>query len=162
MPSMLRDYAIQAPDPALTSLWLVQIGNGGAVTYLIAEQMTATFPKIPANARFSSGSNNYFPGLKDVDSVSITFYESHDYQVSQWLKTWALQVCDENGNYGAPSVYKQTICLNLFSKPSSKPVQVVNYQGCWPTDKNAFELNYSDDTGRLVVQATFAVDSVSY
>lgn len=162
MPSMLRSYALAAPDPALTSLWLVQIDNASAVTYLLAEQMSATFPKIPAQSRFTSGTVRHYPGMQDIDQIAITFYESHDYKVTQWLKTWTNQVKDDNGNFGLPVTYKRNIVLNMFSKASTQPVHVVTYGGCWPTDKGAFELNYSDETGRMVIQANFSVDTVTY
>lgn len=161
MISLERNFALDAPDPALTTLWKLQIPFGDSVNFLFAESITATFQKIPAEARFSEGSNMYYPGNADVDGISIAFYETHDHLVGSWLVEWQKMVFNNSGGvYGAPINYKKPIIANLYSKHSKKPIKVLTYEGCWPTDRGPYELNYEEETGRIKIQAQFSVDDV--
>ena len=154
-----RQAALSAPDPALTSLWIVQVPAAGV--NVIAETMTMSFIKVPAEARFAGGKNKYYPGFAEMDGISITFYETHDHKVSAWLQEWQRQIYDpETEIYGIPAKYRKNITANLFSKASNKAAKVVTYYDCWPTDRGPYELNYSDLTGRIVIQAQFAVNKV--
>ncbi len=158
---LLRDTALKAPDPALSSLWQVMIpfANGKAV--LFAESVTLTWTKVPAEARFADGKHQYYPGFAELDGITITFYETHDHKVGNWLQEWQRLVYDsESGIYGYPAKYKQDITVNLFSKFSKSPAKIVTYNRCWPTDKGPYELNYSEETGRITIQAQFATDKV--
>jgi len=156
-----RDYALSVPEPALTTLWRVMIPFGNSVTHLLAESVTLTWLKVPTEPVFSGGKHVYFPGMAEVDGLAITFYETHDYQVSKWLENWQMLVYNvDSGVYGVPAQFKKEITVNLFSKVSTKPIKIVTYNGCWPTDKGPYELNYQEETGRIVIQAQFAVDKV--
>lgn len=156
---MLRDRALSAPDPALASLWMVRIPFDSSVTFLAAEDCSPTFPKIPAEARFANGEQRYRPGFKDLDGVSISFYETYDYKVSEWLKLWQRKIYYK-GVYGLPKDYMSDIVVTLYSKHKSSPIRTITYKGAWITDRGPYQLNYSDETGRVIVQAQFAVDDV--
>jgi hypothetical protein len=159
---LLRDLALNAPDPALASHFLVKIPLGNYTKDIIAERVTATFPKTPANPRFNGGSNSYFPGTTDIDGLSISFRETYDYRVTKWLNEWRLLVFDQkDGTYGMPINYKKTINVVYFGAGSNKPKDS-EYLGCWPTDKGPFSCDYSDETGRLIVEVQFSVDSMNW
>ena len=158
-----RDAAFAVADPALNSIFIVRMPfSFNSLTELIAEQVTPTFHKTPAQARFSQGSNDYYPGTTDVDGISVTFYEAYTYSTSKWLNSWRRMVYDPiTSNFGVPKSYKQNIVVEAYSRFSTSPVRTITYTGCWPTDRGPYEYNYTDETGRITVQAQFSVDSVS-
>lgn len=162
MSLMSRDYALSAPDPALSTLFFVRMPQDLANTpqFLLAESVSLLVPKISAESSFSNGGYDFFPGFIENDSVSITFYETYNYAVSKWLRDWRKKVSDGRGNYGLPVEYKKDIIVAMYSKFSTKPVNVVTYNACWPTDRAPYELNYQEESGRVTVQATFSCDNV--
>lgn len=156
---MLRDTALAAPDPALSSLWQVMIPYANGKATLFAETVSLTWFKIPAEGHLAGGRHLYFPGYAEVDGLAISFYETHDHKVGNWLQAWQKLIYNpETEVYGLPKDYKQTITVNLFSRFSSNAAKIVTYTGCWPTDRGPYELTYSDETGRIVIQAQFACD----
>lgn len=154
-----RLSALSVEQPALTACYLVQVPFQSSVDIVIAETMTATFAKVPAEARPFMGGSRYYPGFKDIDGVAITFYETDDFKVSEWLKQWQARIY-KNGVFGLPAAYKRPIIASLYSKSQRTPTRRLTYTNAWPTDRQAFELSYSEETGRLVVQAQFSVDDV--
>lgn len=151
-----------APDPALNTLWLLEIpfaDSTGLILY--AERMQVTFPKTPFRPRYNEGSNSYFPETSDIDGINITFYEAADFRVTNFIKLWRKLIKDADGNYGMPDTYKKEIHAKLFSQDNmSSPIKTLKYIGCAPTDQTAFELQYDDATGRITVEVQFSVDSM--
>lgn len=154
----MRKFALGAPDPANTSLWIVRVPFNSSDVFIAAETFTATTTKIPAEARFSGGRNNYYPGTADIDALSVSFYETHDYQVTKWLKKWR-DLVELDGIYGLPAVFKKTIYLFAYSKFNTKPERTFTYKRVWPTDRGPYEYN-QDAEGRVILQAQFSVDRV--
>lgn len=154
----LRTYALGAPEPALSSIWIVKIPFNTQNIFIAAEQVSATVRKIPGESRFTGGRNKFYAGTSDIDSVSITFYETDDYAVSKWLYSWR-KLVEDNGIYGLPADFKKIFYVFAYSKSQPKPTRTFKYDGVWPTDRNAYEYN-QDETGRITVQAQFAVDDV--
>ena len=162
MNPLLRDAALGAPDPALASLFMVIVPGAVSSTSLIVESVTATFGKTPAEARFNNGSNTYYPGVSDIDGLSIAFFENSSRDVSKWYKQWRSLVFDEtDGTYGAPAIFKKDIIVNQYKQGQSAPIRVNRYSGCWPTDKEPFAFSYEDPAGRLQLNAQFSVDSMT-
>ncbi len=155
-----REIALSVPDPALSTQWVLRVPFVNSTIQVVAEKVTATFSKVPATARFNTGSNTYYPGTNDIDALSITFYETYDYRVSQWLRQWRLLVVHDDGNYGVPAEYKKKMFVQMYSSQGNI-AQTLTYHGTWPTDKEAISLSYDDETGRITVDAQFSVDSMS-
>lgn len=155
-----RDLAYGLVDPAIGSLWLVTVPFNDGNTYMIyVERIMVTFPKIPFRPRPTDGSNSYFPERKDIDGINMTLYETFDFRVSKWLDEWRKLMFDDDGNYGAPDVFKQSITLQLFARDNlESPIKTRKYYGVAPTDVTAFELNFEDETNRIVIEAQFSVD----
>lgn len=160
---LLRDLALSAPDPALSSLFIIRLPFGDYTKDILAEKADPTFSKTPANPRFTNGSNAYYPGITDIDGMSISFYETHDLRVSKWLNDWRLMVFDKtDGSYGMPADYKKTINIGYIDPTTGKESHNADYIGMWPTDKGPFNLDYSDDSGHLMVEAQFSVDDMKW
>lgn len=155
-----RIHAFGLKDPALTQRWFLYVPDAGDLYQCIAEKITATFPKIPAKSRFTHGRMNYFPDNNEIDGISVTFYETYDYDVTRWLSRWRGRVVHEDGTYGVPSDYKKDVTAQMFLPGSEQPALTLVYKGAWPTDKGAFEFSYEDDSGRIMVEAQFSVDEV--
>lgn len=158
---LYRQYALQAPDPALSTRWYMIVPDVKSATMCVAENATLTFQKIPAKQRYRQGKMMNYADTSSVDGINISFYETNDYQVSRWLQAWRLQVFNpRTGVYGMPSRYKKTIEAHLLGIDSLEPKLSLIFTGCFPTDQNTWEVQYDDATGRLKVEAQFSVDDV--
>lgn len=155
-----RIHALYAPDPALKFRFYVHVPDVDDMYSCVVDTISATFPKVPAKARFGGGSNTYFPDTNDIDGLSITFYEAYDYRVTAWLSRWRAKVVKPDGTYGLPPEYKRDITVMMFNYSVETPVMTMTYKDCWPTDQNPFALSYEDSEGRLQVEAQFAVDNL--
>lgn len=160
---MLERYLAHAlPDPAQGTLWYLSVPfTQGMVYNVYAERIAATFFKTSFRPRPADGRNSYFPEMTDLDGLSITFYETFDYRVTNWLETWRKLIRDADGNYGPPAVFKKTMTLRIYARDNLRsPIITINYEGCAPSDKTPFELGYDDETLRITVEAQFSVDNM--
>lgn len=158
MTVLSRAFALNVDDPALKENFFVRVADTTSQYQLLAERVTATFPKTPAQARFGGGKNTYFPATCEQDGISIAFYETYDYKTTAWLSKWYNEIIDENGNYGYPTKYKKTIVVEAYLPGEDRITMKMTYFGCWPTDRNSFEYTYEDESGRQTVEVQFSVD----
>lgn len=156
-----RIHALEVKDPAFAFRWFVYVPDAGGLYQCIAEKLTATFPKVPAKSRFTSGRVNYFPDNNEIDGLTITFYETYDYDVTRWLSRWCGKIVHEDGSYGVPNDYKKEIIAQLLLPGSDTPSLTLTYKGAWPTDRGAYNLAYDDESGRITVEAQFSVDELT-
>lgn len=158
-----RSLAHSLPDPAANNLWFLSVPfTTGEVYHVLAERITAPFYKIAFRPRPADGSSDYFPEVSDIDGINVSFYETYDHRVTNWLNKWRKLIRDEKGNYGPPSLYKKDMLLRIYARDNlSSPVMSMTYIGCAPTDQTPFEFNYEDETGRLIVEAQFSVDDMT-
>lgn len=155
-----RERVFNLKDPALPTRWFVNVPDGGDIYTIVAEKITATFPKIPAKSRFTSGRMQYYPDNNEIDGLTITFYETYDYDVTRWLSRWRGRVVHKDGSYGIPVDYKKEITAQLYLPGSDTPSVTCVYKGAWPTDQSAFNLSYEDEANRIMVEAQFSVDEL--
>ena len=161
MGMITRDAALAMESPALNTLWRLTVPFVQYDTHIFAENMSATWPKIPSRPRATAGSNTYYPEVMDIDGISATFYETERHDVTRWFANWQSLICDSDGNYGVPKDYKKDCVAELFARTElSSPILTLRYSGVWPTDKSPYQLSYDDETGRLTVEVQFATDSV--
>lgn len=158
-----RYLAHSLPDPAQNSLWYCTVPfTNSQVYHVLAERISLTFPKTPFRQRHRDGAFSYFPETKDIDGINVSFYETSDYRVTKWLDVWRKLIRDNDGNYGAPALFKQEIVAQLFSRDKlTSPVLTLRYIGCAPSDQTPFEMTYEDEAGRVIVEAQFSVDDVT-
>ncbi len=156
------DFADSVPDPALTSQWLVRFPNSTNAYSSIPEEMTTPFTKVPAKARHGGGTNTYFPDFNDIGTISITFYETKDYDCLKWITEWRKKVVNpDDGSYGLPNDYKVTITVELYSFEEGDDTPKITYEleGCWPTEIPDLTGSYDDAEGRVKWAIPFSVDS---
>lgn len=156
-----RSEAYRMPDPALQTLWyLTTPSSNGAAISIAAESVSATWLKTSFRPRPADGKKLYFPDQTDIDGLNIVFYETFDFRVTRWYNSFQELVFND-GFYGMPANYKKPFILSLFERSNTKtPIYTITYEGCAPTDRAPFNLNYEDETGRITVEAQFTVDNV--
>lgn len=158
---MLERYlAHSLPDPAQNTLWYCSVPfTNGMVYHVLAERAAPTFSKTSFRPRPAAGRQKYYPEATDIDGINITFYETFDFRVTNWLHSWRKLVVDDDGNHGPPALFKKEIIFRLYARDNlSKPSMTMIYTGCAPTDQTAYELSYEDETGRITIEAQFSVD----
>ena len=157
-----RQYALNAVDPALSTRWYVMVPGATSPTFAVAESVTATFRKIPAKSRYRTGKNSNYADNSEIDGLTIVFFETSDFQVTKWLRTWREMVFHPDGTYGLPVQYKKDIFVQMLGIENNNVQLSLKYTGAWPTDQSPWTLDYEDATGRVKVEAQFSVDEMQY
>lgn len=158
-----RTLALRLPEPALQGNWFVNLPGVAPRSGLVVESADPTYPEIPANARQGGGTNTYYPGLADIDGMSLILYETDNHDVHKYIHDWRKLIFDNsNGFYGVPADYKRNVIVEYFSIDSERPVLTSEYVGCWPTDQQAYNLTYDSIDGRLTLSVTLSVDDVNF
>lgn len=116
--------------------------------------------KLDVDSSFGGGRTTYFPSFPQVDTISVTCYETDTGAANLALGKWGEAVKSPKGFYGLPSHYKGKLLVNMFGYSSNvAPVYSWSFEGIWPSDTGSIELNYTD-SGRLTVTTTFSVDRI--
>lgn len=157
---LTREAIQQIKDPARNGRWFVLFNNASDPYECIAEQAELVFEEIQPKSRYVAGSQKYYPDNATLSAVSMTFYETYDYQVTRYMNRWRSLIRRDDGFFGLPADYKRVIDAQLYYPNRNSPVLTVRYTGCWPTNQGAFALTYDDEEGRLQVPVTFSVDRV--
>lgn len=162
MSRLSRQITLGLIEPALQGRWYCSFPElAQQQNTIIVESVTPTFGKIPAIPRFYGGSNRYYPGVKDIDGLQVVLYETHDFYTTRWLNDWRKKIYDdETQNYGLPKDYWKEVIVDLYGvNDSDTPAMQLKYKECWPTDQQAFQLNYTEMDGRLTVQVNLSVNN---
>ena len=116
-------------------------------------------PHVDSEARFRSGSYNYFPQFNDIEAIDIEFMETEDYEVTQYLYNWFGLVVHDDGTYGLPDIYKKEIYLYLLGHEDAggSHKYLIRYNGAFPTRRASVDPVENDDFIR--VSCNFSVDS---
>lgn len=156
-----RSLLMSLKDPALNSRWYCFIGGDTSNLknkfMVVAEMASLPSPSTPAMPRQYGGMNRYYAGVKDFPPMSLTLYETHDFEAKRYLEEWRGGVVSDKGIFGLPRDYKRPVTIEQYSGQSSDmPVRTLTYEECWPTDEQPQELNYTEVDGRLVISIELA------
>lgn len=152
--------ALLVKDPALACRWWVQVPTDTVSSPFecIAENIEISFAKTPAKGRHFQGTQRFYPDIRDIDSVTITFYETFDHQVGKWLQRWRSKINRDDGSYGYPVDYKKDILAHMYRLDANEPVLTYKLEGAWPTDRATITMNYDDEVARVQVISVFSID----
>ena len=116
-------------------------------------------PHVDSEARFRSGSYNYFPQFNDIEAIDIEFMETENYEVTEYLYNWFGLVVHDDGTYGLPDIYKKEVYLYLLGHEdeNSQHKYLIRYNGAFPTRRATIDPVENDDFIR--VSCNFSVDS---
>jgi hypothetical protein len=114
------------------------------------------FSKIDSEAFYEGGSNTYFPGIKDIDRVTLFFYQNESSYIPAYLESWKSLVVQPNGLRNFPSEYKHDIVVRLLDGRNNVTV-AFRLRGTFPTVTTPLDLNY--ETGRVRFAQEFSIDS---
>ena len=129
-----------------------------AAQYIAVEAINFEHLNIESVPRHNGYTSIHFPGFNNLQSVNIAFYETEDYLVTKYLRSWQRLVIDKNGNYGVPSSFKQNIVFRCYGwSDTTTPKLEGTLVGCWPTTQSDLAMDYTT-SGRVVVSCAFAVD----
>jgi hypothetical protein len=162
-----RDLMESLPAPAPDFRWRVimppvpGIASSLPGGQMLVEAVSWPFITIDPVARFGGGTNRHYPGWNNLAGFAITLYETATYDATSYLQAWLGLVVHTDGSYGLPATYKLPIQLFKYGwQNDTTPVWQDEIPDCWPSQQNAFDLNYTNE-GRLVVGAQFNCDSKS-
>lgn len=137
-----------------------KITSNGANTF-IPESLSVPFLAMSAEPRFHGAAREYYPTSADMAPTTMTVYEDQNFSALNFLLLWKRLVRNENGVYGAPSVYKKGIDVEFYTRTdTTNYILKVTLNDCWPMEVHPYELNYTGN-GRLVTTVTFSIKSAS-
>ena len=164
MVSITLDQFHNLKPPAPTWKYLVYLPNNIPETNRIepvyVENGTFTFPTVDSDARFNSGSYEYFPQFNNIDAIDITFIETEDYDITNFMYKWfGLVVHEDDGTYGIASEFKRQIRVVLLNEQGTEKANIT-YNGAFPTRRSTLNLGSEDNFVR--VEQNFSVDSSTF
>lgn len=155
---LTMEAALAIKDPALQSRWFIRVPDISSPYECVAESAEISFTRMPQKGRHYQGRERFYPDFVSIDSVTINFYETWDFQTSRWLKKWRSRIYKSDGAFGVPAEFKRDIYADMYRLDSNTPVLTLHLIGCWPTDKIPFSLTYDDEVGRIQCGVMFSVD----
>jgi len=168
------------PDPMLANQWAVTgiifnrikdkpYVNIFELDYLrmYVESIDFPFPYFDVTDLHVQTSKLYYPSYNNVNAISISFYEDNEGTTLSKLLAWQDLMYNSNtGAYSLPAVYKATVNLHLHNGKlnvgESDPTAIISarIKGVWPSQIEPLAL--SGESERIVLKATFSVDSVEF
>lgn len=148
----------KSKEPLLAFKWVVtSLPFGLDTTY--AEEVNLPFTKLDMkDGLFGAATYTYYPGFSNVDQFSITFHEDSAGTTTNWLLSWMSKIKNfKEGWYYLPKSYKESINLELLDTQNNTVIKVEQF-GVWPIVRDPWSLAYSDPSGRLRINVSFAVD----
>ena len=104
-------------------------------------------------------SKRYIAGRLTFNTISLTLHDpiapSGAQQVMEWIRTHAESV---SGRAGYADFYKRDMQLKLLD-PVGTVVELWDLKGCFLTDVNYGNLDYSDDSGNMDISLTVRFDN---
>jgi len=150
------ELAQQLPEPALDSMWVADIQSVGAANTIGAnyayngtllrtpnwfnrflnriEEIPLKYRTIDSDQRFYRGRRSSYPRWQNVESISLTFYESDTYDMVQMMTDWMDSVVSSDGVYSPRDMYVRDIHFYAFNnRERLKPMIHGIYEKAWPT-----------------------------
>ncbi len=104
-------------------------------------------------------SKRYIAGRLTFNTISLSLHDpiapSGAQQVMEWIRTHAESV---SGRAGYADFYKRDCQLKLLD-PVGTVVELWDLKGCFLTDANYGNLDYSDDSGNMDISMTIRFDN---
>jgi hypothetical protein len=104
-------------------------------------------------------SKRYIAGRLTFNTISLALHDpiapSGAQQVMEWVRTHAESV---SGRAGYADFYKRDLQLKLLD-PVGTVVELWDLKGCFLTDVNYGNLDYSDDSGNMDITMTVRFDN---
>ena len=144
-------------DPALQTRWRVRMPDEDYPFQVMAESVEFSTRNVAAKQRMAMGKAWSFPDSSTLDGITIVFYETYDWSVTNYLAKWDNLVRDENGNYGVPIDYEKTIVIEMLNYEDDSAIKSFEYVGVWPTEMGALSMTSEDPNGRVQITQQFAV-----
>ena len=151
-----RAYKWEVVLPLLNSRFGVLRTKNPSTSVL--EVQGLPFSRIDSEAFYERGSNTYFPGLTDIDRITLVFYQNESSSIYEYVQSWKDLNIDPSGLKSLPDVYKRPIRVNLLNG-RNEIVASYRLRGTFPTVTTPFNLDNSSDILTLIQE--FSVDSIN-
>lgn len=125
------------------------------VSAYVEEVQGLPFNRISSEAFYEGGSNTYFPGMVDIDRVTLVFYQNESSTVPEYIQAWKNLVVLPTGLKNLPSVYKKYITIYLLNGLHGVTFAYKLY-GAFPTTTVPYDLD--NTSNRIKFTQEFSVD----
>jgi hypothetical protein len=99
-----------------------------------------------------------YPGLQDIDVVSLTFLVPIDNSVYNYFYAWNELIVDANGFYHPKNEYKRTIFVIMYDRTNVQSTKFV-LEGVFPRMKPRVAMSYASE-GIVTLTMELSVDNI--
>lgn len=144
------------------------IGNAVNTYQPIVEAINFGVTNFKTNTRrVRTGWCNVPEDIQNYQMVNITMFCSANMLTQYYLAAWKRLVYDADGEYYNPmSIYKKNIEVYMYGLGNIgiEGLASIHFtlQGCFPTNQEAYKLEYKSEPQRFRVSQNFAVDKVVF
>jgi hypothetical protein len=149
-------------DPALMTRWQVRMPNMASDFAIMALTVEIASRNVAAKDRYAQGKQFKRPDVSTLDDLTIGFYETHDFTVTDYMNAWDGKVRNSDGSYNPPTSYWRDIVVEMLAYEDDTVVKTFTFKNCWPTTSGNWSLSYEDPNGTIIFTQTFAVDDDVY
>jgi hypothetical protein len=152
------DQFANTRDPFMNFRWAAyQMPFGLDSRYV--EKVSIPWSRFESIPIYSQGTNSYYSSVKDVDAITVTFYEDVNLTITKMLLKWR-ELMEKDGYYALPIDYKKNLVFHLLSNTNNTAILELTAQNAWPSAIDNLELAY-DSSDRIIISVTFTIDSMS-
>lgn len=124
------------------------------------EDVVLPTPSIDQSSVYRAGKRIYVPGVQDLGSFNMVFYEDQLGTANKYLELWKRLIKSDEGFYTPMNVYKKNIVINVLDSRGDMFGQAT-ILGCFPTQKDPIQLGSSSSDSSKITQS-FSADDVIY
>ena len=151
------DQFANTRDPFMNFRWVAyQMPFGLDPRYV--EKVSIPWSRFESIPIYNQGANSYYSSVKDIDAITVTFYEDVDLTITKMLLKWR-ELMEKDGYYALPIDYKKDLVFHLLSNNSNTAMIEMTAQGAWPSAIDNMELAY-DSSDRIIISVTFTIDKM--
>ena len=152
------DQFANTRDPFMNFRWAAyQMPFGLDSRYV--EKVSIPWSRFESIPIYNQGKNSYYSSVKDIDAITVTFYEDVNLTITKMLLKWR-ELMEKDGYYALPIDYKKNLVFHLLSNTNNTAMLELTAKGAWPSAIDNLELAY-DSSDRIIISVTFTIDSMS-
>lgn len=148
--------ALSRADPHMNVEWTIEMPDGLGAEYV--EEATAVMSEFDLEGVFRGGGKLFYPGIINVSSISLSFYEDQLFTATQYIVGWRDRVGDTGtGLLNYPADYKRHIKIKALDL-AGNAIAIFDYGGCWPSKPPTYQFGSRDSERTILQNVEFSVD----
>jgi len=133
-----------------------KIASGFNPSFVVEEIQGLPFPSVSNEPFYEGGKNTYFPGLLDIQSVTLVFFHDQSSRIPEYIDSWKKLMINEDQTRNYPKDYKKSIVVSLLTG-KNLPIFTYRLLGVFPTQTAPYSLTTTSEPLKFTQE--FSVDA---